>query len=55
MKVFRVYFEYRFEGPSLDTMKLFIYQKDAREYAAKLEAEYAEYDGEVLIDETIVE
>ena len=55
MKVFRVYFEWSYEGPGLDDMKLFFKEEDAREYATKLEAENAEYDGEVIIDETVIE
>jgi len=55
MKVFRVYFEWSYEGPELDSMKLFFKEEDAREYATKLEAENAKYAGEVIIDETIVE
>jgi len=55
MKVFRVYFEWSYEGPGLDDMKLFFKEKDARDYAVKLEAESAEYAGEVVIDETTVE
>ena len=55
MKVFRVYFDWSYEGPALDNMKLFFKEEDAREYATKLEAEYSEYSGEVAIDETIIE
>ena len=55
MKVFRVYFEWSYEGPGLDDMKLFFKEEDDREYATKLEAENAEYAGEVIIDETIIE
>ena len=55
MKVFRVYFEWSYEGPGLDDMKLFFKEKDACEYAVKLDAENAGYAGAVVIDETIVE
>jgi len=55
MKVFIVYFEWSYEGPGLDDMKLFFKEEDAREYATKLEAENAKYAGEVVIGETIVE
>jgi len=53
MKVFRVYEEIAYEGPYLDTMKLFFNEEDAREYAAQLEAKNE--GDEVVIDETIVE
>ena len=53
MKVFRVYFDWSYEGPALDNMKLFFKEEDAREYAAELEAKNE--GDEVVIDETIVE
>ena len=53
MRVFRVYEEIAYEGPYLDTMKLFFNEEDAREYAAELEAKNE--GDEVVIDETIVE
>ena len=53
MRVFRVYEEIAYEGPYLDTMKLFFNEEDAREYAAQLEAKNE--GDEVVIDETIVE
>ena len=53
MRVFRVYKEIAYEGPYLDSMKLFFNEEDAREYAAELEAKNE--GDEVVIDETIVE
>jgi hypothetical protein len=53
MRVFRVYEEIAYEGPYLDTMKLFFNEEDAREYAAELEAKNE--GDEVVIDETTVE
>jgi hypothetical protein len=53
MRVFRVYEEIAYEGPYLDSMKLFFNEEDAREYAAELEAKNE--GDEVVIDETIVE
>ena len=53
MRVFRGYEEIAYEGPYLDTMKLFFNEEDAREYAAQLEAKNE--GDEVVIDETIVE
>ena len=56
MKVFRVYLEWSWEGPSLEDMKLFFKEENAREYVTKLESEYSKYpECEVVIDETIVE
>jgi hypothetical protein len=53
MKVFRVYKEIPYEGPSLDSMRLFFNEIDAREYVTEL-SENGNWD-DVVMDETIIE
>ena len=53
MRVFRVYQVIPYEGPLLNSMRLFSNEEDAREYVTEL-SENGNWD-DVVMDETIVE